>query len=165
MRFDSDFVQFQKSQKWNQKIEKMANKIKIPMEKILEQNTMRFISGSNKGQLVIERNLDYMKKWSGDEISEIFDDEGQLKHLLSNKLRTSSKLWALPLTANHYGSRVDMVESTRKHTINALKLIFRDEKFHNLEIKNLGKMARDLISEENIRNKFENCFIEYDLTD
>ena len=117
-----------------------------------------------------------MKKWSEDEISEIFDDEGQLKHLLSNKLRTSnkktsSKLRALPLTANHYGSRVDMVESTRKHTINALKLIFRGEKFHNSEIKKVPsqikfrKMARDLISEENIRNKFENCFIEYDLSD
>ena len=146
------------------------------MEKILEQNTMRFTSGPKQGQLVIERNLDHMKKWSENEISEIFDDEGQLKHLLSNKLRTSnkktsSKLRALPLTANHYGSRVDMVESTRKHTINALKLIFRGEKFHNSEIKKVPsqikfrKMARDLISEENIRNKFENCFIEYDLSD
>ena len=147
----------------------MANKIKISIEKILEQNTMRFISGPKQGQLVIERNLDHMKKWSENEISEIFDDEGQLKRLLSNKLRTSnkktsSKLRALPLTANHYGSRVDMVESTRKHTINALKLIFRDE-FHNSEIKKLGKIAQDLISEENIRNKFENCFIEYDLSD
>ena len=146
------------------------------MDKILDQNTMRFISRPKQGQLVIVRNLDYMKKWSEDEISEIFDDEGQLKHLLSNKLRTSnkktsSKLRALPLTANHYGSRVDMVESTRKHTINALKLIFRGEKFHNSEIKKVPsqikfrKMARDLISEENIRNKFENCFIEYDLSD
>ena len=151
----------------------MANKIQIPMEKILEQNTMRFISGPKQGQLVIVRNLDYMKKWSEDEISEIFDDEGQLRHVLSDKLhsrerikkgRVISRRRALPMTANHYGSRVDMVESTRKHTINALKLIFRDE-FHNSEIKKLGKMAQDLISEENIRNKFENCFIEYDFSD
>ena len=143
------------------------------MDKILEQNTMRFISGPKQGQLVIVRNLDYMKKWSEDEISEIFDDEGQLRHVLSDKLhsrerikkgRVISRRRALPMTANHYGSRVDMVESTRKHTINALKLIFRDE-FHNSEIKKLGKMAQDLISEENIRNKFENCFIEYDLSD
>ena len=151
----------------------MANKIEITMEKILEQNTRRLNSGPNEGQLVIERNLDYMKKWSEDEISEIFDDEGQLRHVLSDKLhsrerikkgRVISRRRALPMTANHYGSRVDMVESTRKHTINALKLIFRDE-FHNSEIKKLGKMAQDLISEENIRNKFENCFIEYDLSD
>ena len=27
-----------------------------------------------------------------------------------------------------------------------------------------GEMARNLISEENIRNKFENCFIEYDFS-
>ena len=148
------------------------------MGKILEQNTMRFICGPKKGQLVIERNLDYMKKWSGDEISEIFDDDGQLKHVLSDKLhsrerikkgRVISRRIPLPMTANHYGSRVDMVESTRKHTINALKLIFKDEKFHNPEIKipnriYFGEMARDLISEENIRNKFENCFIEYDPT-
>ena len=144
------------------------------MEKILEQNTMRLNSGPNEGQLVIERNLDYMKKWSEDEISEIFDDEGILKRLLSNKLqsrehmsngRIVSRREALPLTANNPGSRVDMVESTRKHTINALKLIFRDGKFHDSDVKKipsqpkLAKMARDLISEENIRNKFENCFI------
>ena len=152
------------------------------MDKILEQNTMRLNSGLNEGQLVIERNLDYMKKWSGDEISEIFDEEGQLKRLLSNKLharehmsngRIISGRQALPLTANHYGSRVDMVESTRKITIKALKLIFRDENWemNNSEIKKvpsqikLGKMARDSVSEENIRNKFENCFIEYDLSD
>ena len=158
----------------------MTNKIQIPMDKILDQNTMRFISGPKQGQLVIVRNLDYMKKWSEDEISEIFDDEGQLRHVLSDKLhsrerikkgRVISRRRALPMTANHYGSRVDMVESTRKHTINALKLIFRGEKFHNSEIKKVPsqikfrKMARDLISEENIRNKFENCFIEYDFSD
>ena len=148
------------------------------MEKILEQKTMRLNSGLNEGQLVIERNLDHMKKWSEDEISEIFDDEGKLKLLLSNQLnskesRNKGRLErgckALPMTAKNYGSRVDMVKSTRKHTIYALKLIFRDEK-HNSVIKKvpsqtkLGKMARDLISEENIRNKFENCFIEYDPT-
>ena len=71
------------------------------------------------------------------------------------------------MTANHPGCRVDMVESTRKRTIDALKLIFKDEIFQNSEIEmpsqpKLSKMARDLISEENIRNKFENCFIEYD---
>ena len=73
---------------------------------------------------------------------------------------------ALPMTANNPGSRVDMVESTRKRTIDALKLIFRDEKLHNSEVKKvpsqikLARMARDLISEENIRYKFEYCFIE-----
>ena len=139
------------------------------MEKTLEQNTMRFTCGLNKGELVIERNLYCMKKWSEDELPEIFDDEGKLKHLLSNKLHSRGGRKALPMTANHIGSRVDMVESTRKHTTLALKLIFSDGKFHNPEIempsqRKLGKMARDLISEENIRNKFENCFIEYDLS-
>jgi len=156
----------------------MANKIEIQMDKILEQRTTKLNSGENAGRLVIERNFEYMKKWSDDEISEIFDDEGILKRLLSNKLqsrehmsngRIVSRREALPLTANHPGCRVDMVESTRKHTINALKLIFKDERFQNSEIEmpsqiKLAKMARDLISEENIRNKFENCFIEYDLS-
>ena len=154
----------------------MANKIEITMEKILEQNTRRLNSGPNEGQLVIERNLDYMKKWSEDEISEIFDNQGKLKSRRSNKLnsretmdrgRIERRCKALPMTANNPGSRVDMVESTRKRTIDALKLIFKDEIFQNSEIEmpsqpKLAKMARDLISEENIRNKFENCFIEYD---
>ena len=144
----------------------------------MEQNTRRLNSGPNEGQLVIERNLDYMKKWSEDEISEIFDNQGNLKSRLSNKLqsresrkrgRISPGCKALPMTANHPGCRVDMVESTRKRTIDALKLIFKDEIFQNSEIEmpsqiKLAKMARDLISEENIRNKFENCFIEYDLS-
>ena len=149
------------------------------MEKILAQNTRRLNSGPNEGQLVIERNLDYMKKWSENEISEIFDNQGKLKSRRSNKLnsretmdrgRIERRCKALPMTANNPGSRVDMVESTRKHTINALKLIFRDEKLHNSEVKKvpsqlkLGKMARDLVSEENIRNKFEDCFIEYRLS-
>ena len=139
------------------------------MEKILDYSSRKLTSGPNEGKLVIERNLDYMKTWSEDEISEIFDDEGQLKRLLSNKL-SKKRRRALSMTAN-CGSRVDMVKSTRKHTISALKVIFRDEKFQNSEIKKvpsqlkLGKMARDLISEENIRNKFENCFIEYDFSD
>jgi len=148
----------------------MANKIKIPLEKILEYSLRRSTSGPNEGQLVIERNLDCMKTWSEDEISEIFDDEGKLKLLLSNKLnskehrdkgRIKRGCKALPITAKNYGSRVDMVKSTRRFTIHALKLIFRDEQFQNSEIKKvpsqikLGKMARDLISEENIRNKFK----------
>lgn len=66
----------------------MANKIKIPLEKILEYSLRRSTSGPNEGQLVIERNLDCMKTWSEDEISEIFDDEGKLKLLLSNKLNS-----------------------------------------------------------------------------
>ena len=77
------------------------------MDKILDQNTMRFISRPKQGQLVIVRNLDYMKKWSEDEISEIFDDEGQLRHVLSDKLhsrerikkgRVISRRRALPMT-------------------------------------------------------------------
>lgn len=152
----------------------MANEIEISMEKILEQNTRRLNSGPNEGQLVIERNFEYMKKWSDDEISEIFDDEGKLKTQLSNQLKRTSplkvyKCKGLPrnMTANHNGSRVDMVKSTRRHTIAALKLIFKNEIFQNSEIEmpsqpKLAKMARDLISEENMRNKFENCSIEYD---
>ena len=156
----------------------MANKIEITMEKILEQNTRRLNSGPNEGQLVIERNLDYMKKWSEDEISEIFDNQGNLKSRLSNKLqsresrnrgRISPGCKALPMTANNPGSRVDMVKSTRIHTVAALKLIFKDEILRNSEIvmpsqPKLARMARDLVSEENIRNKFENCFIEYRLS-
>ena len=152
----------------------MDNKIKIPMGKILKQRTGTLISGENTGQLVIERNLDYMKNWSEDEISEIFDDEGNLKTNLSNRAKFNSRLIVykckgLPrgLTAKHKGARVDMVQSTRKQTIVALKLIFKDEICQNSKIEmpsqlKLGKMAKDLISEENIRNKFEDCFIEYD---
>ena len=71
------------------------------------------------------------------------------------------------MTADNPVSRVDMVKSTRKHTIAALKLVFKDEQLRNSEFEmpsklDLKQMANALISEENIRNKFEKSFIEYD---
>ena len=61
--------------------------------------------------------------------------------------------------------RYNLVKSTRYHTIAALRRIVK-EKLQDSEFKmpsnaEFKRMAGDLISEENIRNAFEESFIVY----
>ena len=128
--------------------------IRLPISKILAYSYHKL----NTGQLTMERNLDCMKQWSEEEISEIFNDKGYIKGNLSKRKKGRS---GLEVTANHCGARVVMVKSTRRHTIAALRKIFKEEKLVPSKSE-YERMARDLISEENIRNKFVNCSIEYD---
>ena len=70
-------------------------------------------------------------------------------------------------TANDPGSRVELIRKTKKLVLASLKLIFEDEQLGNsqfeipdeLELKN---MTEELMSEENIRYKFQKVFVEYD---
>ena len=149
-------------------IEIVTSKIKIKIKKLINFSKSKVPphAKENAGELVIKRNLEEMKKWSDDEISEIFDDQGNLKPLPSIK--------QLKLTSRHNrrkpndpGSRVDLIRKTKTLAAAALKLIFEDEKLENSEFEipnknELKRMAKELISEENIRKKFKNSFIEYD---
>ena len=110
----------------------------------------------------IQRNLKCMKRWSEDDISKIFTDEGRLKRY-SRKVANYRTF-----KSNNTGARVDIVKNTRKLTIAALNLHFKDEKLKNSEFVmpsklDLKKMAKKLISEQNIRNKFQK-YIEYQKT-
>ena len=92
-----------------------------------------------------------MKKWSDDEISEIFDDQGNLKRRRKRSWKPSDP-----------GSRVDLIDKTKKLAAAALKLIFEENSEFEIPSKNeLKRMAKELISEENIRKKFKKSFIEY----
>ena len=70
-------------------------------------------------------------------------------------------------TGNDPGSRVELIRKTEKLVLASLKLIFEDEQLGNsqfeipdeLELKN---MTEELMSEENIRYKFQKVFVEYD---
>ena len=134
----------------------MVNKIEIDLKQVLVYSKLTVKSGEDAGKLVLERNLDCMKNWTDDEISEIFNDHGNVKRT-KNKIRS--------VTANNVFGRSNMVQKTRFHTILALRKIIK-EKLQNSELKmpsnaEFKKMARDLISEENIRNAFEECVIVY----
>jgi len=134
----------------------MANKIEIDLKQVLLYSKLTVKSGNDAGKLVLERNLDIMKQWTDDEISEIFNDDGMMK----NTKRTKGSD-----TANDRHARGNLVKRTRYHTISALRKIIK-EKIQNSEFKmpsnaEFKKMARDLISEENIRNAFEESSIVY----
>ena len=134
----------------------MVHKIEIDLKQVLLYSKLTVKSGEDAGKLVLERNLDIMKQWTDDEISEIFNDHGNVKRT-KNKIRS--------VTANNVFARSNMVQKTRYHTILALRKIIK-EKLEDSELKMPGnaefkKMARDLISEENIRNAFEESSIVY----
>lgn len=142
----------------------VTTKVEVTMRQILQSSTVTLSSGEDAGKNIIARNLSCMKKWSADNISKIFNDEGNLKSFSRKYVRKQRRS---SMTADNPVSRVDMVKSTRKHTIAALKLVFKDEQLRNSEFEmpsklDLKRMANELISEENIRNKFEKSFIEYD---
>ena len=134
----------------------MVNKIEIDLKQVLLHSKLTVKSGEDAGKLVLARNLDIMKQWTDDEISEIFNDDGNVKRT-KNKIRS--------VTANNVFARSNMVQKTRFHTILALRKIIK-EKLQNSELKmpsnaEFKKMARDLISEENIRNAFEDSSIMF----
>jgi len=149
-------------------IEIVTSKIKIKIKKVINFSKTKVPASSkeNAGELVIKRNLDEMKKWSDDEISEIFDGQGNLKPLPSIK-QLKLKGRHNRRKPNDPGSRVDLIRRTKTLAAVALKLIFEDEKLENSEFEipsknELKRMAKELISEENIRKKFKKSFIEYD---
>ena len=133
------------------------------MAKVLHYSKNKISSGVDSGKLMIVRNLDCMKKWTEEEISEIFDDEGNLK-LIGRSKRSVGGGKRLSLTSNDPGARADLVRNTKKGVIAALKKIFADEKLEDSEMPKkpeYQRMAKELISVENIRDKFEESFVEY----
>ena len=134
-------------------IEIVTAKIKINIKKVIlfSKNKVPPSAKENAGELLIKHNLEKMKKWSDDEISEIFDDQGNLKRRRKRSWKPSDP-----------GSRVDLIDKTKKLAAAALKLIFEENSEFEIPSKNeLKRMAKELISEENIRKKFKKSFIEY----
>ena len=138
-------------------------KIKIEIEKVLHYGKRKINFGEDADKLIIARNMDCMKKWTETEISDIFDG-GNLK-LTNYGWRSLPSIKRKSITANDPLARTELVRSTRKHVMEALKSIFADEQLEDSEMPkkpDYQRMAKELISEENIRNNFEDSFIEYD---
>ena len=109
----------------------VATKVEVSMKKILHYSKTTVNAGADFGKNYVARNLSCMKKWSPDDISKIFNDEGKLKGASNMKKQRKSTL-----TANNPTAHADMVKNTRKHVIAALKLVFGEEK---LGIRNAEK--------------------------
>ena len=139
-------------------------KIKIEMAKVLYYSKHKMSSGEDSGKLMIARNLDCMKKWTEEEISEIFSDKGNLRNSRPKKPKKNPR----KLTYNDHFSRIDLIKNTRREIRTVLKVIFADEDLEDAEMPNRNeyqRMVRELIGAKNIRNKFEGAFIEYNLSE
>ena len=144
----------------------MVNKIETNMKEVLYyseliQSKLTIKSGADAGKQIIQRNLECMKKWSEDDFARIFDEEGNLKWPSRDTERSISIICRTRnyLSANNRAcAKYDLVKNTRHHTMSILKLVFAHKNLREFEMPSeleLKRMARDLISVENIRNNFE----------
>ena len=144
----------------------MVNKIETNMKEVLYyseliQSKLTIKSGADAGKQIIQRNLECMKKWSEDDFARIFDEEGNLKWPSRETVRGISIICRTRnyLSANNRAcAKYDLVKNTRHFTMPILKLVFEHKNLREFEMPSeleLKRMARDLISVENIRNNFK----------
>ena len=155
------------SQEPNFEKETFKTIVEIPISKIVEFSNTKLIRGENAGERVLEQNLAYMKKWSDEDISKIFRTNGSLRGFQTRLSLTSTGgrvrvRKTYPKT--HPAFRANLVKRTRKLTVAALRLIFEEEKLYDSDFKKPTKleckrMAKEMISEENIKNKFDQSVI------
>ena len=129
-------------------------------EKVEDEITFLSVEIPMTIESVINRNVDCMKNWSDSDISKLFQRDGKLRSYRKgfSKNRTFSE--------NLSAYRVNLVQRTRKLTVAALRLVFEEEKSFNPYFKiptlvECTRIANDLISEENIRSKFDLNVIVY----
>ena len=143
----------------------MVKKIETNMKEVLLYCELTVKSGADAGKQIIQRNLDCMKKWSDDDISRIFDDDGNLKWPSRDTARGVSILCRARKYLsgiNRAVAKYDLVKNTRQHTMSILKLVLEHKNLREFEMPSeleFKRMARDLISVENIRNNFEKRII------
>ena len=129
-------------------------------EKIGDEITETSVEIPMTIESVINRNVDFMKNWSDSDISRLFCRDGKLRSF--RKKFSENRTFSENLSAY----RVDLVQRTRKLTVAALRLVFEEEKMFNPYFKiptkvECTRIANDLISEENIRSKFDLNVIVY----
>ena len=145
---------------WRRIARDFQGEVTITWGRIFEYSGRKITRGPDSGKLLIKRNLECMRNWSKDEISEIFDRQGKLKKIRGRKREV--------LTANNPAARVELVKNTRKHVVTALKSIFKHEKRMDRDLRMPPKgqymgIAEDFTSKEEIQGKLsEGYFIGID---
>ena len=102
---------------------------------------------------VIKRNCEYMKKWSPCRLTRIFRNNGSLRGF---------QTWSRSFSEDHPAQGVNLVKRTRELAVPALKSILEEKRhasgLYNFRIptkEEFRSLAKTIISEENIRNKFD----------
>ena len=128
-------------------------------EKVEDEITETSVEIPMTIESVINRNVDCMKNWSDSDISKLFQINGKLRGFRARSVNRS-------FSENQSAYRVDLIKRTRKLLEAALRLVFEEEKLFNPYFKiptkiECTRIANDLISEENIRSKFDLNVIVY----
>ena len=102
---------------------------------------------------VIKRNCEYMKKWSPCRLTEIFRNNGSLRGF---------QTWSRSFSEDHPAQGVNLVKRTRELAVPALRTILEEKRhasgLYDFRIPTKDQfrsLAKAIISEENIRNKFD----------
>ena len=127
-------------------------------EIVQEQNIEEETTGTNVEipmtiESVIKRNCEYMKKWSPCRLTEIFRNNGSLRGF---------QTWSRSFSEDHPAQGVNLVKRTRELAVPALRTILEEKRhasgLYDFRIPTKDQfrsLAKAIISEENIRNKFD----------
>ena len=96
---------------------------------------------------VVKRNCEFMKKWSTNDISEMFRSDGKLRNFH---------------TVHPISPHVSLVKRTRELAVLSLQSLFKENVYSGFRVPTKAectKLANEIISEGNIRNKFSQTII------
>ena len=125
---------------------------------VQDQNIEEETTGTNVEipmtiESVIKRNCEYMKKWSPCHLTRIFRNNGSLRGF---------QTWSRSFSEDHPAQGVNLVKRTRELAVPALKSILEEKRhasgLYNFRIptkEEFRSLAKAIISEANIRNKFD----------
>ena len=125
---------------------------------VQDQNIEEETTGTNVEipmtiESVIKRNCEYMKKWSPCRLTEIFRNNGSLRGF---------QTWSRSFSEDHPAQGVNLVKRTRELAVPALRTILEEKRhasgLYDFRIPTKDQfrsLAKAIISEENIRNKFD----------
>ena len=149
---------------WRRIARDIPGEVIVTWGRISEYSSRKITRGPDAGKLLIERNLECMRNWSKDEISEIFDGRVKLKKFR----RPKHGVFRGKLTDNDPAARVELVKNTRKYVVAALKSIFKHEKRLDPDLRmppedQYMAIAEGLTSKNEIRTKLsEGCVHSFD---
>ena len=123
--------------------------MKITLKEVLENSKMNM---PGTGEKLLKCYLEKMKKWKKNCVENLFDENDAL---VKNSKSLSKE------TQNGY----KIVANCRKYVRKSLQIIIKDAKMKDDTIKtpgnlNIGTLAAQLISKENIMGKFKNAEVE-----
>jgi len=125
----------------------------VPEQNIEEETTGTNVEIPMTIESVIKRNCEYMKKWSPCRLTEIFRNNGSLRGF---------QTWSRSFSEDHPAQGVNLVKRTRELAVPALRTILEEKRhasgLYDFRIPTKDQfrsLAKAIISEENIRNKFD----------